>query len=91
MFKLLKMFNSSKVRSSLKPIQIKEKTMNQEVQSAVGRWGEEFAYEYLKATETRPNAEVIWINGVEETGQPYDVFFLTILNFSNFQCFFFPI
>ena len=62
-----------KVRSSMKPMQIREKSMTQEVQSEVGRWGEEFAFQYLKATETRENAQVIWINGVEETGQPYDV------------------
>lgn len=43
----------------------------------LGRWGEQFAFEYLRVTEQqRPAAEqgqVVWVNGEAETGSPYDV------------------
>ena len=45
-----------------------------QVQHFTGRLGEELVYRYLKeAYRSMPEFEVVWVNGPNETGGPYDV------------------
>ncbi len=46
------------------------KIQSQEVREDVGRWCEEFVYEYL--TNQEKNAEIIWVNKDGESNKPYD-------------------
>ncbi len=47
------------------------KIQSQEVREDVGRWCEEFVFEYLTNQESK-FTEVIWLNKDEESGKPYD-------------------
>lgn len=50
---------------------------NAEVTDSVGRWGEEFVYEYLRSTLRSEieggSCRVHWLNDEEEQGKPYDL------------------
>jgi Domain of unknown function (DUF3883) len=46
------------------------KVQSQEVREDVGRWCEEFVYEYL--TNQEKNAEIIWVNKDGESNKSYD-------------------
>lgn len=47
----------------------------QEEREKVGRWGEQFVYEYLQKKLEHEDSQkrVIWVNEVEETGFQYDL------------------
>lgn len=47
------------------------KIQSQEIREDVGRWSEEFVYEYLINNENN-FTEIIWLNKDSESGMPYD-------------------
>ncbi|CAJ1332191.1 unnamed protein product [Effrenium voratum] len=61
-------------RSKLPPLP-HENTLSQEAREQVGRWGEEFVYNYLKSKleSEEGGKRVVWVNEVEETGFQYDL------------------
>ena len=62
------------LRTKIDPILVSSSILlSTAARHAVGRWGEEWAYECLQATESREGAQVIWINRDCETGKPYDI------------------
>jgi hypothetical protein len=50
-------------------------TMTQEERTAIGRWGEEFAYRMLvtEYASKQNEVKVVWVNEHEESGEPYDL------------------
>lgn len=53
------------------PMNTNANTSSNEIDQAIGRWGEEFVYKYL--VWKYPDAEIKWMNETKESGQPYDI------------------
>ncbi|CAK8986870.1 Protein NO VEIN (Protein EMBRYO DEFECTIVE 2597), partial [Durusdinium trenchii] len=65
---------AQKKRMKLGPLPNENKLPTEE-REKVGRWGEEFVYNYLKQKlESEDTAKrVVWVNEIEETGFQYDL------------------
>ena len=63
-----KIFTESNVKTEANFSKIE----SQEVREDVGRWCEEFVYEYLKKSDN-DFSDIVWVNMENESGKPYDI------------------